>query len=190
MKKVFVSGCYDIVHAGHIQFFEEARALGDYLIVSFASEPVLWHHKQRKPSIPDEHKKVLLESLRMVDKVILGTGMKKGLDFEEEFLQEKPDILAVTEDDLYSDIKKELCARVGASYIVNVVRCNERYAAPAGDLKQCAVDLLLLRHSVILKLEIEAVLTEDIAQPLRLAQRAVEIRCEYHRRNYSTETSG
>ena len=92
MKKVFVSGCYDIVHAGHIQFFEEARALGDYLIVSFASEPVLWHHKQRKPSIPDEHKKVLLESLRMVDKVILGTGMKKGLDFEEEFLQEKPDI--------------------------------------------------------------------------------------------------
>lgn len=38
----------------------------------------------------------------MVDKVILGTGMKKGLDFEEEFLQEKPDILAVTEDDLYS----------------------------------------------------------------------------------------
>ncbi len=118
MKKVFVSGCYDIVHAGHIQFFEEARALGDYLIVSFASEPVLWHHKQRKPSIPDEHKKVLLESLRMVDKVILGTGMKKGLDFEEEFLQEKPDILAVTEDDLYSDIKKELCARVGANYVV------------------------------------------------------------------------
>ena len=118
MKKVFVSGCYDIVHAGHIQFFEEARALGDYLIVSFASEPVLWHHKQRKPSIPDEHKKVLLESLRMVDKVILGTGMKKGLDFEEEFLQEKPDVLAVTEDDLYSGIKKELCSRVGASYVV------------------------------------------------------------------------
>ena len=118
MKKVFVSGCYDIVHAGHIQFFEEARALGDYLIVSFASEPVLWHHKQRKPSIPDEHKKVLLESLRMVDKVILGTGMKKGLDFEEEFLQERPDVLAVTEDDLYSGIKKELCSRVGASYVV------------------------------------------------------------------------
>ena len=37
MKKVFVSGCYDILHAGHLQFFEEARALGDYLIVSFAS---------------------------------------------------------------------------------------------------------------------------------------------------------
>jgi cytidyltransferase-like protein len=78
MKKIFVSGCYDILHAGHIQFFEEARALGDYLIVSFASSEVLWHHKKRRASIPDEHKKVLLESLRMVDQVIVGKGMKLG----------------------------------------------------------------------------------------------------------------
>lgn len=118
MKKIFVSGCYDILHAGHIQFFQEARALGDYLIVSFASEDVLWHHKQRKPSIPDEHKKVLLESLRMVDEVIVGTCMTKGLDFEKEFLEIKPDILAVTEDDLYADVKKDLCAKVGAQYLV------------------------------------------------------------------------
>lgn len=118
MKKVFVSGCYDILHAGHIQFFEEAKALGDYLIVSFASEDVLWHHKQRKPSIPDQHKKVLIENLRGVDQVIIGTCMKKGLDFEKEFLELKPDILAVTDDDLYGDVKRELCAKVGAKYVV------------------------------------------------------------------------
>ena len=41
MVKVFVSGCYDILHAGHLQFFEEARALGDYLTVSFANEDIL-----------------------------------------------------------------------------------------------------------------------------------------------------
>ncbi len=118
MKKIFVSGCYDILHAGHIQFFQEARALGDYLIVSFASEEVLWHHKKRKPSIPDAHKKVLLESLRMVDCVIVGRGMKKGLDFEDEFLAIKPHALVVTEDDLYTEVKRELCSRVGAEYIV------------------------------------------------------------------------
>ena len=60
MKKIFVSGCYDILHAGHIQFFEEARALGDHLTVSFASEDVLWFHKRRKPAIPDAHKKALI----------------------------------------------------------------------------------------------------------------------------------
>ena len=118
MKKVFVSGCYDILHAGHIQFFEEARSLGDYLVVSFASSEVLWIHKHRKSSIPDEHKKVLLESLRMVDKVVVGKGMKKGLDFEQDFIDERPDILAVTEDDQYGELKRELCARVGAAYTV------------------------------------------------------------------------
>ncbi|WP_343212655.1 adenylyltransferase/cytidyltransferase family protein [Akkermansia sp. EB-AMDK43] len=55
--KIFVSGFYDIIHAGHIQFFREARSLGDFLIVSFASGQVLWKSKRRKPSIPDDHKK-------------------------------------------------------------------------------------------------------------------------------------
>ena len=118
MKKIFVSGCYDILHAGHIQFFEEARCLGDQLIVSFASSEVLWIHKHRKASIPDEHKKALLESLRMVDKVVVGKSLKKGLDFEDDFLAEKPDILAVTEDDQYGDLKRELCNRIGAQYVI------------------------------------------------------------------------
>jgi cytidyltransferase-like protein len=116
MKKVFVSGCYDILHAGHLQFFEEARALGDYLIVSFASAEVLWHHKRRKPSIPDEHKQVLLQGLRMIDEVIITHGHKEGLDFEEDFLRIKPDFLIVTEDDKYGDVKREICAKVGAKY--------------------------------------------------------------------------
>ena len=118
MRKVFVSGCYDILHAGHLQFFEEARALGDFLTVTFASAEVLWHHKRRKPSIPDEHKKALLEGLRMVDEVIVTRGTKEGLDFEEDFLRGRPQVLAVTEDDKYSALKRELCARVGAGYVI------------------------------------------------------------------------
>ncbi|PAW73552.1 MAG: cytidyltransferase [Verrucomicrobiia bacterium Tous-C4TDCM] len=116
MKKVFVSGCYDILHAGHLQFFEEARAHGDYLIVSFASAEVLWHHKRRKPSIPDDHKRVLLEGLRMVDEVIVTQGHDEGLDFKEDFLRIRPAMLLVTEDDKYGALKRELCAQVGAEY--------------------------------------------------------------------------
>lgn len=118
MKKVFVSGCYDILHAGHIQFFNEARALGDYLIVSFASADVLWHHKKRRPSIPDDHKNVLLKSLRMVDEVVIGKGLEKGLDFEEDFRRIRPDFLVVTEDDLYACEKQRLCDETGAKYVV------------------------------------------------------------------------
>lgn len=118
MKRVFVSGCYDIIHAGHVQFFEEARALGDHLTVCFASAEVLWLHKVRRSSLPDDHKRAVLESLRMVDAVVIGCGLEEGIDFREHFLRLKPDILAVTEDDKYAPLKRALCAEVGASYVI------------------------------------------------------------------------
>src|SRR3954468_11833410 len=116
MKRVFVSGCYDIIHAGHIQFFEEARSLGDHLTVCFASSEVLWLHKQRRSSLPDEHKHALLSALDMVDAVVIGRGLEEGIDFREDFLRLRPDILAVTEDDKYGQLKRELCEQVGAQY--------------------------------------------------------------------------
>jgi cytidyltransferase-like protein len=118
MKKIFVSGCYDILHAGHLQFFEEARALGDHLTVSFASADVLWFHKRRKPSIPDDHKLALLQAIGIIDEVIVGHGLEEGIDFRADFLRVRPDILAVTEDDKYTPLKKALCDEIGAQYIV------------------------------------------------------------------------
>ena len=118
MIRVFVSGFYDILHAGHVQFFREARALGAHLTVSFASAEVLWRHKQRRSSLPDAHKRALIAALGMVDEVVIGTGLEEGLDFQEEFLRLRPDILAVTEDDRYASLKQALCARIGARYVV------------------------------------------------------------------------
>lgn len=118
MIKVFVSGCYDIVHAGHVQFFREARALGDHLTVSFASADVLWLHKHRKSSLPDAHKRALIAALRVVDEVVVGDGLEEGIDFRKEFLRTRPQILAVTEDDKYADLKRALCAEVGAKYVI------------------------------------------------------------------------
>ena len=118
MKRVFVSGCYDIIHAGHVQFFEEARALGDHLTVCFASADVLWLHKQRRTSLPDEHKQALLAALRMEYAVVIGRGLEEGIDFREVFLGLRPDVLAVTADDKYGALKRELCAQVGAEYVV------------------------------------------------------------------------
>lgn len=117
MKKIFVSGCYDIIHAGHVQFFREARALGDHLTVSFASDNVLWHHKERRSSLPEEHKLALLNNLRVVDEAVIGENEALGLDFQEHFRRIRPDVLAVTEDDQYADIKKALCKEVGAKYV-------------------------------------------------------------------------
>jgi len=118
MRRVFVSGCYDILHAGHVQFFNEARALGDHLTVCFASDEVLWTHKKRHSSIPYQHKLALLQSLVMVDSVVMGENLELGLDFQDHFLHLRPDILAVTEDDQYGGQKRAVCSRIGASYVV------------------------------------------------------------------------
>ena len=118
MRKVFVSGCYDIIHGGHIEFFSQAKALGDYLIVSFAGEKSLKIHKGRKSSLPVEHKKRLLESLIVVDEVVVGDDEILGLDFTSHFLRLKPDVLVVTEDDRYGQQKRDLCAQVGAEYVI------------------------------------------------------------------------
>ena len=117
MKKIFVSGCYDIIHAGHLQFFREAKACGDYLIVCFASDKVLWSHKHRQSALPEDHKRTLLESLEMVDEVVMGCGARIGFDFEEHFQRLKPDALVVTEDDKHGEEKKLFCAQHGAEYI-------------------------------------------------------------------------
>ncbi len=117
MKTVFISGCYDILHGGHIQFFKEARALGDHLTVCFASDKVLWEHKQRRTSIPQDHKLALMTSLDMVDQVVIGDCEELGLDFKDHFLRLRPSILAVTDDDQYEAQKRALCAEVGAEYV-------------------------------------------------------------------------
>ena len=85
MKKVFVSGCFDILHGGHVEFFLQAKSLGDYLIISVASDESLWIHKRRKSSIPIQHKIRLLQALKMVDKVVIGNDSEVGLDFKTNF---------------------------------------------------------------------------------------------------------
>ena len=100
MKKVFVSGCFDILHGGHVEFFNQAKSLGDYLIVSFASDEVLWDYMYKKPSMPEEHKLSLISSLRMVDEVVIGDDLDNiGLEFEKHFAESNANILAVTKDD-------------------------------------------------------------------------------------------
>jgi len=110
MKKIFVSGCYDIIHGGHIEFFNQVKNLGDYLIVSIASENVLLHYKNRKSSLPTEHKKRLLESISIIDKVVVSDSIEfNGLDFIDNFKELKPDVLISTEDDKFKAEKKLFC---------------------------------------------------------------------------------
>jgi cytidyltransferase-like protein len=119
-KKVMVSGCFDILHGGHIEFFSQAKKYGNYLIVSFANDDVLLKHKKRKSSIPTEHKKRLLESIFLIDKVVVGDSCDEdGLDFINHFNNLKPNFLISTEDDKFKDKKIDICLKSswGCQYV-------------------------------------------------------------------------
>ena len=47
-KKVFVSGCYDLLHSGHVEFFQQASRYGD-LYVGIGSDATYLEYKHRKP---------------------------------------------------------------------------------------------------------------------------------------------
>ncbi len=114
---VFVSGCYDILHGGHVEFLVSAKALGQKLIVCVPTDEVFTAHKQRKPALPLEHRVELVRALRVVNEVVVGSDPDLGLNFKTQFLTLKPDFLVVTDDDQFSEAKRALCATVGAQYV-------------------------------------------------------------------------
>lgn len=113
MKKVFVSGCYDVLHAGHIRFFKAARAHGDHLTVCFASDPVLMLAKKRKPSMSEASKQMILQSLKGVDMVVKSSDLDPIFDFKTHLEKMKPDVLVVTDDDGHLEAKRALCEKHG-----------------------------------------------------------------------------
>ena len=117
MKKIFVSGCFDILHGGHIEFFKQAKALGDYLTVCVASDEVILAYKNKPPSIPLQHRMAVIKSLSMVDEVISSTNLDSVFDFKDYFLSTKPDCLAVTSDEKHEAEKRAFCESAGAEYV-------------------------------------------------------------------------
>ena len=70
MKRVITYGTYDLLHYGHLNLLQRARALGDYLIVVLSTDEFNWNMKQKKCYFSYEKRKKMLEALRCVDLVI------------------------------------------------------------------------------------------------------------------------
>ncbi|RLJ71051.1 FMN adenylyltransferase [Hydrogenivirga caldilitoris] len=87
---VFTNGCFDIIHAGHVDYLEKAKSLGDILIVGMNSDSSIRRIKgDKRPVIPQEYRAKVLSALKPVDYVVV---------FEEDTPLElikvvKPDVL-------------------------------------------------------------------------------------------------
>ena len=115
-KKVFVSGCYDMLHSGHVAFFEEAAGYGD-LYVGIGSDKTINDLKARKTINSDAERLYMVKALKVVKDAWINRGGGL-LDFLEEFKSLQPDIFFVNADG-HTPAKEELCREMGIEYVVS-----------------------------------------------------------------------
>jgi cytidyltransferase-like protein len=114
-KKVFVSGCYDMLHSGHVAFFKEAASYGD-LYVGIGSDATIYELKGRETVNSEQERLYMVRAVRYV----AGAWVNRGsgiMDFELDVREFKPDVFLVNEDG-NSPAKAALCKELGMEYMV------------------------------------------------------------------------
>ncbi|MCL6578049.1 MAG: FAD synthase [Candidatus Bathyarchaeota archaeon] len=97
-KVVLASGVFDLLHLGHVRFLEEAKKAGGRdaeLIVIVARDDTVEKRKGKKPIMPENQRRALVESLRVVDEAILGY---EKFDIGKVIEKIRPDIIVVGYD--------------------------------------------------------------------------------------------
>ena len=115
-KKVFVSGCYDMLHSGHVAFFKEASTYGD-LYVGIGSDATIRELKDRKTINTERERLYMVKAIRYVTDAFVNSG-SGILDFAEDVKRLKPDIFFVNSDG-YTPGKKRFCEENGIELVVS-----------------------------------------------------------------------
>ena len=114
-KKVFVSGCFDLPHSGHVAFFKEAAQYGD-VYVALGSDRTIFELKNRATVNSENERLYIIKSLACVKDAFISKGSGL-LDFVEELKEIQPDYFIVNEDGNIPE-KKRLCEELGIEYVI------------------------------------------------------------------------
>jgi len=124
MTKVMASGVFDILHPGHLRYLQEAKDLGDELVVVVATDATV-RRRKHEPITPDKMRLELISALKMVDEAYLGSDG----DMFGVVERIRPDIIAIGYDQDFDEKKiEDILAKRGMN--VKVVRLSKH----GGDL--------------------------------------------------------
>ena len=114
-KKVLVSGCYDLIHGGHVAFFKTAAQYGK-LYVAVGADSNLLLLKGKAPYFSQDERVYMVNAIRFVEEAFIASGYGM-LDFEPDLKRIKPDIFIVNSDGHTAE-KEILCKKHGVEYKV------------------------------------------------------------------------
>lgn len=130
-KIVFTNGCFDILHAGHVDYLERAKSFGDLLIVGMNSDSSVRRIKgEKRPIVPEEYRARVLTGLRTVDYVFV---------FEDETPYQV--IKAIEPDVLVKGADWPLEKIVGREFAKEVKRIPFRYEISTTKIVEKVVSL-------------------------------------------------
>jgi FAD synthetase len=95
MKTVIAFGTFDLLHAGHLHYLQQAKALGDKLIVVVARDETVKETKGKLPVNDEQHRLEMIAALKPVDNAVLGFEKKKMFECVAKL---KPAVLALGYD--------------------------------------------------------------------------------------------
>jgi FAD synthetase len=106
---VMAGGAFDIIHPGHLETLDRARALGDVLVVSVARDATFQKNKKRKPFHGEKLRQRLVSSIKSVDAAVLGSET----DIFDTVVWVKPDVIALGYDQHHGEesMRKEISRR-------------------------------------------------------------------------------
>jgi len=114
-KKVMVTGCFDLMHSGHVAFLNEAKKLGE-VYACIGNDENVFQLKGRYPVNHQFERKYMLENLSAVSECRINKGFGI-IDFLEEIDEIKPNVFLVNEDGSTLE-KAKICADRGIEYKV------------------------------------------------------------------------
>lgn len=121
---IIAAGTFDLLHLGHVRYLESAKKTGGpnaELIVIIARDSTVERRKRTKPIMPENQRRALVGSLKIVDQAILGY---EEFDIEKVIEKIKPDVIAVGYD--RTDIEQTVRYLVKKRELrINVVRIGK-----------------------------------------------------------------
>jgi rfaE bifunctional protein nucleotidyltransferase chain/domain len=112
---VLAGGCFDILHAGHVEFLKKAKKYGNKLLVLLESDKNIQKNKgSDRPINKQINRAKVLAELKPVNGVILLPEMKSDYDYDQIIKAIIPDVIAITEGDERIESKTKQAIMVGA----------------------------------------------------------------------------